>query len=104
MLIHQDTSPFGLSLTPGLQWRQVIQVRFGARHVARLSGWQTYRQLGGSGEPWFISAVLCFNQTISVAFYNSKEGPLQVFEAIPLLSITHIMVSGDTCPQGTSNP
>ena len=92
------TGPFSLCLALWLQWRLVVQDFFGSRYVARLSGRQTYRQLGGSGEPGFISAVLCFNQTISVAFYNSKEGPLQVFEAVPLLSTTHIMASGDTCP------
>jgi len=46
MLIRQDTSPFGLCLTSGLQWRLVIQDFFGARHVARLPNWQTCWQAG----------------------------------------------------------
>jgi hypothetical protein len=40
--------------------------------------------------------------TIPVFFYNNREGPLQGL-LNPSLSISHIMKSGDTCPQGTSN-
>jgi hypothetical protein len=37
------------------------------------------------------------NPTISVFFYNNREGPLQALLK-PSLSISHIMASGDTCP------
>jgi hypothetical protein len=41
---------------------------------------------------------------ISMHFCNRKGGPPQILEAVPLLPSAHIMASGDTCPQGTSNP
>jgi hypothetical protein len=52
---------------------------------------------------WGSSRLSCIpNPTISVFFYNNREGPLQALLK-PSLSISHIMESGDTCPQGTSN-
>jgi hypothetical protein len=52
---------------------------------------------------WGSSRLSCIpNPTISALFYNNGEGPLQAFLK-PSLSISHIMASGDTCPQGTFN-
>jgi hypothetical protein len=51
----------------------------------------------GSSQPFGAS-----NQAISVFFYNNREGPLQALLRRSI-SISHIMESGDTCPQGTSN-
>ena len=61
-----------------------IRIRFGARHVARLSDRQILWQGENSGQLGFTRAVFCPNQTISVRFYNGKEGPLQMLEAVPL--------------------
>jgi hypothetical protein len=42
------------------------------------------------------------NPTISVFFYNNREGRIQ--ECLnSSLSISHIMANGDICPQGTFN-
>jgi hypothetical protein len=50
---------------------------------------------------WGSSRLFCIpNPTISASFYNNREGPLQAFLKRSL-SISHIMASGDTCPQGT---
>jgi hypothetical protein len=62
----------------------VIRVRFGARHVARLSDRQILWQGENSGQPGFTRAVCWPNQTISARFYNAKEGPLRMLEAVPL--------------------
>jgi hypothetical protein len=52
---------------------------------------------------WGSSRLSCVpDPTISVFFYNNKEGRVQAF-LNPSLSISHIMASGDKCPQGTSN-
>jgi hypothetical protein len=52
---------------------------------------------------WGSSRLSCIpNPTISVFFYNHREGPLQALLK-PSLSISHIMAGGDTCPQGTSS-
>ena len=52
---------------------------------------------------WGSSRLSCIpNQTISAFFYNHREGRIQEF-LNPSLSISLIMASGDTCPQGTSN-
>jgi hypothetical protein len=83
-LIRQDISPFGLCLTLGLQWRRVIEVFFGARHVARPSNWQICWQAGNSGQLGFTPAVRCPNQAISVCIHSDKEGPLRILEAVPL--------------------
>jgi hypothetical protein len=49
------------------------------------------RLTGGYSSKWitlvnweFNPDIHCSNQVISVFFYNSKEGPPQVFEAVPL--------------------
>ena len=52
---------------------------------------------------WGSSRLSCIpNPTISAFFYSNREGPLQALLK-PSLAISHIMASGDTCPQGTSN-
>jgi hypothetical protein len=50
---------------------------------------------------WGSSRLSCIpNPTISVFFFNNREGLLQ--ECLKRsLSISDIMASGDTCPQGT---
>jgi hypothetical protein len=49
---------------------------------------------------WGSSRLSCIpNPTISVFFYNNREGPLQALLK-PSLSISDIMASGDTCPKG----
>ena len=105
-LTRQETSPFGPCSTLRLHWQPVIRDSSGhaislRRLTAGLSGkvmtlvarvfiWGSSR----------LSRVL--NPTISAFFYNHREGPLQ--ECLKRsLSISHIMASGDTCPQGTSN-
>jgi hypothetical protein len=105
--IRQETSPFGPSLTLWLRWQLVIRDSSG--HAISLR-----RQTGGfSGKVmtliacvfiWGSSWPCCFpKHTISVFFYNNREGPLQTLLK-PSLCISHIMVSGDTvCPQGTSS-
>jgi hypothetical protein len=84
MLIHQDTSPSGLASTFWISWRLVLQDFFGAHPIAGLSGWHT----DNSGQPGVYAGLMpvayCANQTISVLCCHSKEGPLQVFEAVPL--------------------
>jgi hypothetical protein len=62
----------------------VIQVFFGARHIATLSSWQICWQEGNSGQLGFNTDTCYSNQVVSVLFYDNKEGPLQVFEAVPL--------------------
>jgi len=55
--------------------------------------------MGNSGQLGFSIDVCCPNQTISVFFYNRQEGPLQLFEAVPLHSSSY--VDGDICaPKG----
>jgi hypothetical protein len=50
---------------------------------------------------WGSSRLSCILvPTISVFFYNNREGPLQALLKRSL-SISDIMESGDTCPQGT---
>jgi hypothetical protein len=109
MLNRQDTTPFGLFSTLQPQWRLVIQDFFGARHVARLSSWQISWQAGNSVHPGPKADVYCSNPTISVFFYNSKEGPLQVFEAVPLYcphygQWRHMPPISYTCVESTKGP
>ena len=56
------------------------------------------RQLGPLA---FNTDVCCPNQVISVFFHKRKGVRFKCSKRS--LSITHIMASGDTCPQGTSN-
>ena len=105
MLIHQDTSPFGLASTFRFSWRLVIQDFFEARHVAKLAGRADTWQTGNCGQPAAypgLTPVLpCFNQPTSMFFSNSKEGPLRMLKRS--LSIAHIMENGDMyAPQGSS--
>ena len=105
-LTRQETSPFGPCLTLRLHWQLVI--RHSSGHAISLS----CLTAGLSGKVmtlvacvfiWGSSRLSCIpNPTISVFFYNNREGPLQALLK-PSLSISHIMASGDTCPQGTSN-
>jgi hypothetical protein len=105
-LTRQETSPFGPCLTSWLHWQLVI--RHSSGHAialscltARLSG--KVMTLVACVFIWGSTRLSCIpNPTISVFFYNNGEGPLQAFLK-PSLSITHIMASGDTCPQGTFN-
>ena len=46
----------------------------------------------------FVALIRRFHCSSTI----EKEGPLRVFEAVPL-SLGCIMASGDTCPQGTFN-
>jgi hypothetical protein len=102
-LTRQETSPFGPCLTSWLHWQLVI--RHSSGHAialscltARLSG--KVMTLVACVFIWGSTRLSCIpNPTISVFFYNNGEGPLQAFLK-PSLSITHIMASGDTCPQG----
>ena len=106
-LTRQETSPFGPCLTLRLHWQLVI--RHSSGHAISLS----CLTAGLSGKVmtlvacvfiWGSSRLSCIpNPTISVFFYNNREGPLQALLK-PSLSISHIMASGDTCPQGNSNP
>jgi hypothetical protein len=57
MPVRQDTSPFGLCLTLGLEWRLVIQDFFGAHHVARPPNRQICWQAGNSGQRGFDTDV-----------------------------------------------
>jgi hypothetical protein len=87
-----------------LHWQLVI--RHSSGHAISLS----CLTAGLSGEVmtlvacvfiWGSSRPCLFpNPTISVFFYNNKEGPLQALLKRSL-SVSHIMESGDTCPQGT---
>jgi hypothetical protein len=105
-LTRQETSPFGPCLTLRLHWQLVI--RHSSGHAISLS----CLTAGLSGKVmtlvacvfiWGSSRLSCIpNPTISVFFYNNREGPLQALLK-PSLSISHVMASGDTCPQGTSN-
>jgi hypothetical protein len=105
-LTRQETSPFGPCLTLRLHWQLVI--RHSSGHAISLS----CLTAGLSGKVmtlvacvfiWGSSRLSCIpNPTISVFFYNNREGRLQALLK-PSLSISHIMASGDTCPQGTSN-
>ena len=106
-LTRQETSPFGPCLTLRLHWQLVI--RHSSGHAISLS----CLTAGLSGKVmtlvacvfiWGSSWLSCIpNPTISVFFYNNREGPLQALLK-PSLSILDIMASGDTCPQGNSNP
>ena len=97
MLTRQDSSPilplFGFTVAMATC---AIQVCLGARNVAILSNWRTLWYGDDSGHPGFNTDVSFLNQAISVFFYTSKKGPLQVFEAAPYFA--RIMISGDTCP------
>jgi hypothetical protein len=106
MIPRQDTTLFGLFSTLRLQWQPVI--RHSSGHAISLS----CLSAGLSGKVmtliacvfiWDSSRPSCIPvPTISVFFYNNREGPLQ--ECLKRsLSISQIMASGDTCPQGTSN-
>ena len=105
-LTHQETSPFGPCLTLRLHWQLVI--RHSSGHATSLScltaGWSGKAvTLAACVFIWGSSRLSCIpNPTISVFFYNNREGPLQALLRRSL-SIPHIMASGDTCPQGTSN-
>ena len=105
-LTRQETSPFDPCLTLRLHWQLVI--RHSSGHAISLS----CLTAGLSGKVmtlvacvfiWGSSRPSCIpNPTISVFFYNNREGRLQ--ERLKRsLSIFHIMTSEDTCPQGTSN-
>jgi hypothetical protein len=106
-LTRQETSPFGPGLTLRLHWQLVIR-HSSSGHAISLS----CLTAGLSGKVmtlvacvfiWGSSRLTCIpNPTISVFFYNNREGPLQALLK-PSLSIFHIMASGDTCPQGTFN-
>ncbi len=56
---------------------------FGARHFAKLSDWQTDSSGQSGVYPGFTPAVCCPNPAISGLFYNNKEGPLRMLEAVP---------------------
>ena len=100
-LTRQETSLFGPCLTLRLHWQLVI--RHSSGHAISLS----CLTAGLSGKVmtlvacvfiWGSSRLSCIpNPTISVFFYNNREGPLQALLK-PSLSISHIMASGDTCP------
>ena len=88
MLIHQDTSPFGLASTFRFSWRLVIQDFFEARHVAKLAGRADTWQTGNCGQPGaypgLTPVVSCLNQPISMFLSNNKEGPIRIPETVPL--------------------
>jgi hypothetical protein len=86
--IRQETSPLGPCLTLRLHWQLVI--RHSSGHAISLS----CLTAGLSGKVmtlvacvfiWGSSRLSCIpNPTISVFFYNHREGPLPVFKAVPL--------------------
>jgi hypothetical protein len=104
-LTRQETSPFGPCLTLRLHWQLVI--RHSSGHAISLSCltaglYGKVMTLVACVFIWGSSRLSCIpNPTISAFFYNNGEGPLQALLK-PSLSIFHIMVSGDTCPQGSS--
>ena len=87
-LTRQETSPTGPYLTLRLHCRLVI--RHSSGHAISLS----CLTAGLSGKVmtlvacmfiWGSSRLSCIpNPTISVFFYNNREGPLPVFKAVPL--------------------
>jgi len=107
MLIHQDTSPFGLASTFRFSWRLVIQDFFEARHVAKLAGRADTWQTGNCGQPGaypgLTPVVSCLNQPISMFLSNNKEGPIRIPETVPL-DRPHYGKWRHVCPQGNSNP
>jgi hypothetical protein len=105
MLIRQDTPHSAFVRHWGCSGDPVIQVRFGARHVARLSNWQMCCQTDNSGQPGFNADVCCRNSVISILFNflggSAKRDRFKYSKRS--LFIAYIMASGDTCPQETSN-